>query len=161
MKSTTIQWVALIAVGIIAIAALFLPLSQVVQNAFGGVTNYDEVDTTALRVGGANSTRLGLLSFGTCSLISSNYTVAATTTVAMDCAITGVVSTDGVFAQFASSTAAQYGGWSIRGASASTTAGYAVISLVNGTGASGLIPASIASTTKYIVLRARTSIPGL
>lgn len=149
---------------ILALVAIVIAIGAVAYKtapSFGGITNYDEVDTTALRVGGTNSTRLGLLSFGTCSLIASNYTVAASSTVAMDCAITGIVSTDGFFAQFATSSATTFGGWSVRGASASSTAGFATISVVNGTGSSAIIPASIASTTKYINLRVTTTVPGL
>lgn len=129
--------------------------------AAGGITNYDELDASALRIGGTNSTRLGLLKFGTCSLIAPSFTVAASTTVAMDCAITGVVPTDGVFAQFATSTQIGQGGWAVRGASASSTPGFITLSVVNSTGASNLIPASIASTTKFIVLRGSSSVPGL
>lgn len=151
-------WVALIAVAIIAAGGYLFP--KAAAGLFGGVTNYDEVDASALRIGGTNSTRLGLLTFGTCNLIASSYTVAATTTVAMDCAITGATPTDGIFGQFATSTQIGSGGWSIRGASASSTAGFATFSVVNGTGASNVIPASIASTTKFILLRGSTTIPG-
>lgn len=121
--------------------------------SFGGVTNYDELDASSIKIGGTNGTRLGPIMTGTCSLIASSFTVAASTTVGMDCAITGVVPTDGVFAQFATSTQIGSGGWSIRGASASSTAGFITMSVVNATGASNVIPASVASTTKYIVLR--------
>lgn len=147
---------------IIALLSLCIALAGKAPAA-GGVTNYDEVDASALRIGGTNSTRMGLLKFGTCSLIASSFTVAASTTVAMDCAITGVVPTDGVFAQFATSTVGgtNFGGWQIRGASASSTAGFATISVVNGLGTSAVIPASIASTTKFIVLRSSSSVPGL
>lgn len=100
---------------------------------------------------GTNPTNLSKLLMGTCSLISGAYNIAASSTVAMDCAITGVVSTDGVFAQFATSTNAVQG-WSVAGASASSTAGYITLSVVNGTGAAAIIPASVASSTKYIIL---------
>lgn len=148
---------------ILAVVAIGIAIGAVVYKvgpSFGGVTNYDEVDVSALKVNTTNGTRLGAVMAGTCSLIANSYTVAASSTVQMDCAITGVVSTDGVFAQFASSTPG-FGGWSIRGASASSTAGFATISVVNGTGGSSLMPASIASTTKYIVLRVATSVPGI
>lgn len=149
---------------VIALLAMGLALSASKSAAgvsFGGTTNYDEVDASALKIGGTNGTRLGLLSFGICQLIASTYTVAASTTIGMDCAITGVVPTDGVFAQFATSTQIGIGGWSIRGASASSTAGFITVSVVNGTGASNTIPASLASTTKYIVLRSQSTVPGL
>lgn len=151
--------VAVVAV-VIAIAS-YTGIGKSASHLLGGITNYDEVDADALRVGGSNSTRMGLLKFGTCSLIASSFTVAASSTVAMDCAITGVIATDGVFAQFATSSQATFGGWQIRGASASSTPGFATISVVNGTGASGIIPASIASSTKFIVLRTLSTIPGL
>lgn len=146
---------------VIAVGGYYSPqLKSAVQN-FGGVTNYDEVDATALKIGGTNGTRLGPIMTGTCSLIMTSYSVSASTTIAADCAVTGVISTDGVFAQLATSTQIGLGGWSVRGASASSTAGFITISLVNGTGATNIIPASLASTTKYIVLRGLSSAPGL
>lgn len=159
MNSIKYLWIGLVVVAIIAILGLFV-YSDAPTPSFGGVTNYDEVDMSAMKVGPSTATRLSNLQFGTCSLIAGSYTVAASTTVAMDCAITGVVSTDGVFAQFATSTI-NGGGWSIRGASASSTAGFVTISVVNATGGSGLIPASLASSTKYIILRTQSTVPGL
>lgn len=103
----------------------------------------------------SSPTNMANVIFGACSLIASSFTVAASSTAGMDCAVPGTVATDGVFAQFATSTTIGSGGWSIRGASASSTAGFITISVANGTGASGILPASIASTTKYIVLRAQ------
>lgn len=149
---------------VLAIVALAFSVGgyfHVAVPSFGGITNYNQVDTDVLRIGGTNGTRLAYLNTGTCSLIANNFTVAATSTVPMDCAVTGVVSGDGVFAQFATSTATQYGGWQIRGASASTTAGFVTISVVNGTGSSGVVPASTASSTKYIILRGTTTATGL
>lgn len=151
-----------IVLSIVALAVSIGGYFHVVVPSFGGITNYNELDADVLRIGGTSGTRLAYINTGTCSLIASSFTVAATTTQAMDCAITGVVSTDGVFAQFATSTTATaIGGWQIRGASASTTAGFITMSVVNGTGASAVIPASIASTTKYIILRGTTSATGL
>lgn len=154
--------VALVAI-VIALAAIYVNSNvPVEQPNFGGVTNYDEVDTQALKVGTTSaSTRLGGLFFGTCSLIASSYTVAASSTVPMDCAISGIISTDGFFAQFATSTSLSFGGWSVRGASASSTNGFGTVSVVNGTGAAAVIPASIASSTKYINLRGMSTVPGL
>lgn len=152
--------VALIAVAIIAVIGVFTPLKTAVQNAFGGTTNYDELDASVLRVGGTNGTRLALLALSSCSLIASNYTVAASTTVPMDCAVTGVVSTDSAFAQFGTSTPSLKG-WSVAGASASSTAGFITVDVANGIGASGIIPASIASSTKLIIVRGTATVPGL
>lgn len=164
MTSEKKLWVALIAVAIIALAGLFTPaaskLQQDVTN-YGGVTNYDELDATALKIGGTNGSRVGPIIVGTCSLATyANYTLAASTTVAMDCPVTGVVSGDNVQLEFATSTAV-FGGWTIVGASASTTAGHIEVRVLNQTGASALIPNSIASTTMYQVFHPLTSVPGL
>lgn len=97
------------------------------------------------------TTNLAHLITNNCSLIAPSFTVTASTTVAMDCAVTGAVSTDLVFAQFATSTAGN-AGWLITGASASSTAGYITMSVINDTGANGIIPAAIASSTKYMVV---------
>lgn len=158
---------ALVAV-VIAIASVLMVngVSSTVNTALGdsaptaGATTPGSRFPHGITVGnpavlGGNPTNLGKLLFGTCSLIAPSFTVAATSTMPMDCAITGVTPTDGAFAQFATSTATTYGGWSVRGASASSTAGYITVSVVNGTGASAVIPASIASSTKYIILGAQ------
>ncbi len=158
MTSEKKIWVALIAVAIIAIGGYFFPTA--LKSVFGGVTNYDEVDTTALKVGGANGSRIGPVITSTCSLIAASFTVTASTTAYMDCAVTGVVSGDGVFAQFATSSAI-FNGWSVASASASTTSGFLTIGVSNGTGANNVIPASVASSTKFIVLHPVTSVPGL
>lgn len=163
MNSIQKLWVALIAVAIVAVLGLFTPAGSAVQNAvnsFGGVTNYDEVDATAMKIGGANGSRLGPIIAGSCSLIAPSFTVAASTTVSMDCAVTGVVTGDTVFADFATSTVTG-NGWAVDGSSASTTSGFVTLRVTNWTGTSSVIPASIASTTDYLVLHPVTSVPGL
>ncbi len=144
------------------VGGYFYPVAkEVTQAAFGGTTSYDELDTSVLRVGGTNGTRLALLTLNSCSLIASTFTVTASTTVAMDCAVTGVVPTDAAFAQFGTTTANLLGGWSVAGASASSTAGFITVDVTNGTGANAIIPASIASSTKLIIVRGTATIPGL
>ncbi len=152
--------VALVAV-IIAIAGLFYPSVPSIVAHFGGVTNYDEVDATALKVGGANGSRLGPIISGTANLIASSYvTLAASTTLIGDIAVTGVVTGDYVFAEFATSSVTG-GNWTIDSASASSTSGYITITYRNNTGASATIPASVASTTRYLVLHPVSTVPGL
>ena len=91
---------------------------------------------------------------GTCALIAPTYSVAASTSVAMDCPATGVQSGDLAFAWFATTTPSAAGpGWEIVRSSASSTAGYITLSVTNGTEATAIIPASIASTTQYLDLR--------
>ena len=102
-----------------------------------------------------NGSSVQALFKGTCSLINSgSFTIVASTSVAMDCAVTGVKPGDEVLAIFATSTASITGpGWELTGASASSTAGFITFSVTNGTGATALMPASLASTTQYLILR--------
>lgn len=153
------KWSGVVALVILAIMGA---MNVAPQQSFGGAacnggncTDYDAVNVSegyyvddVLVMNGS-----GILagpSTGTCSLIAPSFTVAASTTVSMDCAITGVVSGDIVFAQFATSTTAG-NGWAIDGASASTTSGFATLRVTNWTGASSVIPASLASSTKYFI----------
>lgn len=88
---------------------------------------------------------------GTCSLIASSFSIAASTTVSMDCAVTGAVSTDIVIGMFGTTSQSAAGpGWEITRASASSTAGYDTFNITNGTGGTAVIPASIASSTQYV-----------
>lgn len=155
-NSNTALYVALAAV-VIAVIACFLPgagsESQTPQpGSITNGTNYKygiSVGNTASL--GVVPTNFAKILAGSCSLIASTYTIAASSTLGMDCAVTGVVSTDLVFAESATSTAGFGTGWSITGASASSTANFITVTVSNGTGASGVIPASIASSTKYQV----------
>lgn len=104
-----------------------------------------------INIGPTGSNILNVID-GTCALIAPSYTVAASTTVPMDCAVTGSVSGDKVFANF-NSTAANGNGWLITGASASTTANFITFRVTNFTGGSALIPATIASSTPYLIIR--------
>lgn len=147
---------------IIAIIGVFTPAGKIVSNAFGGVTNYDEIDVTALKVGGTNGSRVGPIISSTCSLIYSNSSITASTTRPFDCAVTGVVVGDLVFVQTATTTAALGGqGWSIIGASASSTSGFITVLVGNNTGATANLPREIASSTPYLILHPVSTVPGL
>lgn len=157
-KDSIARWGVLIAI-VIAVVAMFLPILPDGQSAFGAITTGTNFKY-GISVGNTSSlgvapTNIAKILGGTCSLIASSFTVAASTTVPMDCAITGVVSTDLVFGQFATSTQIGQGGWAVRGASASSTAGFITLTVVNSTGASNIIPASIASSSKYIIIGAQ------
>lgn len=78
---------------------------------------------------GSSGSPLTQIIKGTCNLVGG--TVAATSSAPADCAVTGVVDGDLVFAQLATSTA----GGAITGARASTTAGYITVRLMNLAGA--------------------------
>jgi hypothetical protein len=104
---------------------------------------------------GSSGTAVSGVNWKSCPLIASSFTVAASTTVPMDCAVAGAVSTDFVMAQFGTTTvpAATTGGWRIVGVSASSTSGYDTIQVRNDTGASAIIPAQIASSTEVLNIR--------
>ena len=147
--------VALVAV-IIAIGGYFYPsvsASVFGANATGPAHYQTESFWQGLQLGQRGSVISNAL-FGKCSLISNNFTVTASTSVAMDCAVTGATSADTVFGNFATSTASTAGpGWEVVGVSASSTAGYDTFRITNGTGATATIPASLASSTEYLNLR--------
>lgn len=103
-------------------------------------------------IGATSPSSINNLAFSSCSLISNAFTVTASSTLPMDCAVAAAVSGDIVFGQFATSTA-NGGGWVIVGASASSTSGYITFRVRNDTGTNAVIPASIASSTMYLDLR--------
>lgn len=161
MNSIGKLWVALIAVAILAIGGYIYP--QIAGQKAGGVTNYDELDATAVKVGGANGSRIGPIIAGQAALIGSNASQAASSTVAYDIAVTGVVAGDTVYVQLASSTpqTANQTYWTIIGSKASTTAGFITTLLWNNGPAASPSVSGVGSTTNYIVMHPVTSVPGL
>jgi hypothetical protein len=158
MNDKTLPIVAFVLILGIAIGGYFFPKAGA---AFGGITNYDTVSASGLAIGvGCNSfgaacggTTITQVIKGTGILVMPNYSsLAASTTLAADIAVTGVVSGDTVFAQFATSTA-NGAGWEVVGVSASSTSGFITLRIINNTGTTATIPASIASTTQYLILR--------
>lgn len=158
---------------IIAIVAIFTPAGKtIVQQikSFGGVTNYDEVDATAIKVGGTNGSRVGPVIATTCSLIGLDIVQAASTTKPYDCAVTGVVSGDTILFTEAT-TSATYtvanAPFRIVGAKASTTSGFVTFGVENYFGAAqapgniGNIQTGFGSSTNVLVLHPVTSVPGL
>jgi hypothetical protein len=149
-----------IVIGVLAVLTLLFGFLYVTQQSvpFGavptGTVHYQgETFQGGLQIGQRGTFVTNMLK-GTCSLIAPSFSVVASTSVAMDCAVTGVQAGDTVFAMLASSTATAIGpGWEITGVSASTTSGFITIALTNGTGGTAVIPASLASTTRYLILR--------
>ncbi|HEY1747831.1 MAG TPA: hypothetical protein VGG11_13850 [Xanthobacteraceae bacterium] len=145
-------------VAVLAVAVVGFFVVRAVSPAYGGVNAYQAgmyqygngTNGGGLTVGSGSPIYQVLK--GTAALIMSSYTVAATSTVAADIAVSGIQPGDLVFGMFATSTAL-YGGWEVVSASASSTPGYATLRIVNDTGASAVIPASVASSTQYIIIR--------
>lgn len=168
LKTNAVAIIALV----VAILGCYLPVSSAVSSHFGGVTNYDEVDASAMRIGsGCNNgvgssctaSRIDAFNTSTCNLVGSAYTIAATSSALFDCAATGVVSGDRVDVGFATSTVAtNLVGWLVTGAIASTTQnGWITIRVSNLTGASAVLPAELASSTSWTIISKATSAPGL
>lgn len=155
---------------IIAVIGVFTPAGKIVSNVLSGVTNYDEVDATAIKIGGANGSRVGPIIVTTCNLIGLDTAQAASTTKPYDCAVTGVVSGDTVFFAESTTTATYTAGnapFRIVGAKASTTAGFVTLAVENFLGASQA-PGNIAniqtgfgSSTQVVVFHPVSTVPGL
>lgn len=129
-----------------------------------GVTNYDEVDATAIKIGGTNGSRIDLLIGTTCNLSNADASVAATSTGYVYCTgVTGLTAGDPVQVLLSTTTAnATFGGWSVFSAKASTTAGAIDIRLYNGTGAAAVPSATaVGSTTNIWAVSTRSTVPGL
>lgn len=178
MNSTKNIWVALIAVGIIALGSLYSALHSAAPLP-GGTTNYDTLGVSGLKVGTACNDSFRTCTGTTVSQDNSGYcdlnfgpvpaSFAASTTVDVDCqgtnlltsataaqsALTGVAAwsaTAGgeVSVTLASSTPGTYLGVFIEGCSASSTAGYITCQVANGTGAA-FTPAT--TTTHWLQYR--------
>lgn len=95
---------------------------------------------------GANGTDFTQIISGTCNQIPPNQAVGASSTLYMDCAVTGVASGDVVLATLptnATSTinaTSTSGGWKFIGATASSTAGYIQFAWQNKIGQATQIP---------------------
>lgn len=154
------------------IVSVFFVVSTVsaVTTITTSITTAGDITTTAgnLTVG-SNGTAISKIMKGTCYL--TNYGVAgsgidasqeASTTVVYQCAatngastaITGVVSGDTTFVQFATSTAEVLNGWVIVGSTASSTNGYINVLVSNLTGTAAVPSAfGVGSSTSYIIMR--------
>lgn len=154
-------WVAMIVVAIIAIVGVFTPVGQSAVGLFGGVTNYDEVDATAIKIGGANGSRVGPIISTTCPL-QANFSIVATTTRSVPCAVTGVVAGDIVQVTLPATTTIA-GQYVIVGATASSTSGQIDISILNLTGQSAVPAATngFGSTTNVTIMHPVSTVPGL
>lgn len=110
----------------------------------GATTN-----TGSLTLGSGNTALTGFIGT-TCNLIGSDSSQAASTTVAYDCAVSGLTSSYIAFAQLASTTARTSGSaaWFISAAKASTTAGYLTVLLTNYGPAAVPSATSVGSSTK-------------
>lgn len=123
-------------------------------SAFTGTHVLGGVYSNSSSVGPSGTLTSSDIWTGTGTLIASTFTVAPTTTLAMDIAVAGVVSTDTfVLASFGNPSSEAYGGWTIKSAAASSTNGYVTVKVLNLTGASAIVPAALASSSVKVLVR--------
>ena len=175
-KTLAIATVVLLIV-VSVLAALFrsAPDQKPTPSTFGtvsGETNYNTVGVTGLKVGPncgdgfGSSVANGCKAIShfiatTCgALIGADVSQSASTTLAYDCALTGVTSTDNVIAMLATSTpfAVSGGtgtlGWSIEAAKASTTPGFVTLMISNNLGKAAAVSATnIGSSTPVLIFQ--------
>ena len=141
-----------------------LTASGSTANDFSGSTGTFKTSTGAVTIGtgavtisgatthsstlaiGSSGTALTQVLTGTCNALIPNQSVAASSTVNVDCAVSNVVSGDKVFIQLPPSATSTLnatstsGGWIFYGAKASTTAGYIQMTFQNRIGQATDIP---------------------
>lgn len=156
MKTIISSAIVALIVSVVALGTAIPQLSQ--DNNLGAVYNtVRQTFNSGIEVTGATSTMnilqlgssgtaLQQVITGTCNLVGG--TIAATSSSAATCAVTGVQSGDLVFATLATSTA----GAVLTGARASTTSGYITVRLLNLTGGASSVSA-LGSSTAYFIVR--------
>ncbi len=156
-QSNAALWVGILIAIVIAIGGYFFP-QQIKQEAgaiVGSITNGTNfkygISVGSVPTLGVAPTNFAKILAGNGVLIMSSFTVAASSSVAADIAVTGAISTDLVFSQFATSSA-NGAGWLVTQASASSTPGFVTLRIVNNTGASAVLPSSLGSSTPYLIL---------
>ena len=133
---------------VIAGAVIGLVASVVIRDStLSGVYN------NASSIGPSGTLTASDIWTGTGSLIASTFTVAASSTIPVDVAVSGVLSTDTFVQVSLASVSANGLGWSVCGASASSTNNYVTMRLCNFTGASAVVPSTIASSTVKVFVR--------
>ena len=153
---------------VIAIGGYFFPQIKGSVLSFGGVTNYDEVDVDALRVGGTNSSRLDLIAQGSCNLSQSTAgSHAATTSKEYFCAVTGVTAGDKVVFSLPAGAGSNpngagsaLGGF-VKNGEYATTTDVIAIQLVNLTGGATTSATQATTSVMYQVFSTRSTVPGL
>lgn len=143
------KWIPSVTLVVLVILMVLVGGNQSVPR-FAGITNYDalelndglmvtasstQLNSLKIGLGGGSNGTLSSVLTGTCTFIGTTLSVAATTTQAFDCAVTGARAGDNVFVQLATSTPTLNEGWTVVGANASTTNDFITIKLFNGIGA--------------------------
>ncbi len=164
------RYIGLVAL-VIAIVALFTPTGrgavQSAAHALGGITNYDSITITpttyseGLKVGTSSPSTVNNFIKGTCTIQSTANTIAASSTVNASCqaattgaltALSGIVNGDLIFLQQPTTTPTTFGGL-VFVASASSTAGFIHMKIINNTGDTFTWTSTASSSIPYIAIR--------
>lgn len=164
---------------VIAIIGIFTPFVQSLTSSFGAVggkliEQYDPYvrynggintalpfKTTSTTQFGTSGDQLTQANFGVCNIWAASNTIAASTTIQVDCgagingatSLTGVSYPSVVQLQAPTTTSQVSGGLRIMGVSASSTPGYITLILRNDTGGSFTWTAAASSSQQYEVVR--------
>lgn len=116
-------------------SVMFYGLIKMMGAGVGGTSNFDAITLTdGFTLGSGGTSVSKFIAPANCTIIANANTITASTTKDVDCAVTGLVSTDSVFAVATTSVSSSQLGLEIIASRASTTAGYATLTLSNGTG---------------------------
>lgn len=125
-----------IVIGVLAVLTLFFGYIGIGRSGLGAnATGPAHLQLESFWQGvqlGQRTKEITAATLASCNLIGTDVSLAASSTAAYDCAVTGITSSFNVVAMLASTT--PRGGsssWEITGAKASTTAGYATVLLTN------------------------------
>ena len=124
----------------------FLTSTGAVTIGSGAVTISGATTFSSTAKIGSSGTAMTQVLNGTCNPLEPNQAVTASSTLYMDCAVTGVVSGDKVFVQMPMSATSTInatsttGGWVFVGAVASTTNGYISLAWQNKVGQTTNVP---------------------
>lgn len=171
------KWSGVVALVILAIL-YFVPHGSMKLGAVSGTTTYDNIGLLTLKVGttcndgfgyaGCNGTQIARINSGQCFFAPAGTTITASTTVAVDCqatamisttaaaALTGVTLGDNVQVTISTTTSqVGYGGLLLAGASASSTSGYITLRIYNATGGTFTWPVvgTASGTASYLVTK--------
>jgi hypothetical protein len=155
MASSTKQWVALVAVVIIAIGGYFFPASSKLAGNVSptdiSATNFTEVTASNGILIGSAGTGINQLLHGTCTA-TVYASLAATSSQLADCTVAGALPGDHVFVALPNSANAGEN-FAIAGSAASSTAGHIAFTIENLTGAATSSYAQATTGVEYLDLR--------
>lgn len=130
-----------IIIGVLAALVLVFGYFAFSGNGVGGTTNVDSLGISGnLTVAGTATYGSGgtaitkIIAPANCAVIANANTITASSTKDVDCAVTGLTSSDTVTVVATTSVSTTFGGVEILASRASTTAGFATFTLYNATG---------------------------